>query len=230
MRLTLRRLPATTRGIYGPGRDRMGKRQLLLAPDAAESFARLEAESGGLVYSDIYRSADASMLALGTKKGVQPPGYSAHNYGLAFDVAIEATLALRGWSYSQMLRFLEKHGWWCHRRDGQMWHEAWHLNFLGGDAETILAPLSVDAPGTWSRAAEAAIVKRHAQDFAVSTTDVQAMLQKLGMYRGELDGTWGPLSHEARRAFERAWLGGAHDSAKFERTLALVAADVVIEE
>ena len=76
MKLKWVKLAAETRGIYRvKGIDgRMPERALWLEPAAAASFVRMEADIKGLVYSDIRRSAEASLAAMQAKSGVQPPG------------------------------------------------------------------------------------------------------------------------------------------------------------
>jgi hypothetical protein len=229
LKLKLRRLPSSTVGIYGPGKNIMPSRALLLHPDAAASFLAYESEVGGLVYSDIYRSAESSLNAIKTKQGVQPPGFSGHNYGLALDVAVNETLKRRGWTYPQLLAFMESKGWYCFRRDGKRGMEDWHMNYLGtGDfARQTLSSL---VPGQWSKAAEAVIVANYGPALSLSHLDIQKCLARLKVYRGTLDGNIGPLSMEAIRTFCRGWRISVETGPRFQRTLAFVAADYDIEE
>lgn len=226
--LAMKRLPASTRGIYGPSQDQLPQRMLLLAPDVAPSFAAVEADSGGLVYSDVYRSAEGSLQAMQTKRGVQPPAYSGHGFGLCLDIAVDETLKLRGWTYAQLLDFMSQHGWYCYRRDGQRGMEDWHQTYLGPLADEILAASSGRAD--WWMAAELAITKRYGDDFALTAAGIQTCLAKLKFYSGEVDGLLGPLSRQAAAAFCRAWNVDPAQQARFQRTLAFVAADLNIEE
>lgn len=230
MRIRLRRLPSATLGIYGQQKDTMPRRALLLDPEAWEAFSILERTTDGLVYSDIYRSAESSLAAVESGRGAQPPGYSAHNFGLAFDVAVDETLKLREWRYDELLDVLVRHGWHCYRRDGRRGKEDWHQNYLGRRAKEILDQVSPDDRNTWSRAAELAIQGKHS--FQITDAELQKALAKLGLYKGEIDGAIGPLSLQAIRAFERTWDLSPSDGkgARFRRTLAFVAADIEVDE
>lgn len=229
MKLILRALSPDTRGIYTirGQQNRLPDRMLRLAPDAAASFLKLEDETGGLVYSDIWRSAESSLTASAEKRGVQPPAFSAHNYGIAFDVAIDSTLHLTGWSYSRLLRTLAQHGWYCHRRDGRYDFEGWHFNFFADRADRYLALVEPLKPKSWARAAEQAIRDRYDPEFELTPTQIQGALQKLGLYHGAIDGLIGPLTRAGLRAFQRAWnLPENEADERTQRTLAFVAADL----
>lgn len=206
MKLLLKALAPTTEGIYtiGGKTGRMPVRALWLHPEAAAAFEALERATKGLVYSDIFRSAEASLVAMQQKQGVQPPGYSAHNFGLAFDVAVDATLALRGWTYETLLSELGQHGWHCHRRDRKRGMEDWHFNFLfGATPENLGVKLTPSA--LWSGAVESVILKLYEPGFVLSAAQVQERLASLKMYRGAIDGVLGPQSRMALSTFERAW-------------------------
>jgi hypothetical protein len=232
MTLNLVRLPEVfrRRGIYGPAKDQLPERAMFLHPEAAASLARIEEmHPAGLVLSDVYRSAEASLAAVRAGRGAQAPGFSAHNYGLAVDLDVGRVLqrGLVAVDYQGLLDFMASHGWHCHRRDGRRGHEDWHFNFLGAGAAAHLARTSpsILRRGTWSRAAESRIVELYGAQLALSGVEVQAALKALGFYRGALDGALGPLSREAVAAFQRAW-GVKEDGAgpRTQRTLAYVAA------
>lgn len=234
MNLLLRRLPETVRGIYdlnknGKPDDPMPKRTLLLHPDAFSSFLEL-VNAGGMVFSDIFRSAESSLHAVESGRGAQPPGYSGHNFGLATDVAVDETLKARSCTYVQLLEAMALKGWHCYRRDGQRGKEDWHFNYLGTDSKRILA--ACIKRDSWSQAAEESIMSRYAKDFGMQPVEIQAALKKLGMYNGETDGDIGPMSRAAAGAFARAWNLMSSDIAqpRFQRTLAFVSAVIDVEE
>lgn len=231
MILFLTPLPATTAGIYTIGgvAGRMPTRALLLHPAAAEAFTTLERASP-LVYSDIFRSADASLVAVATKAGTQPPGYSAHGFGLAVDVAVDATLGRYGWSYSELRSELGRYGWYCHRRDGLRGAEDWHFNYLGPDPSKYIALTSPQEPESWARAVEAKILETYGNGFVLDAKEMQVALTKLRLYKGAIDGIVGPLTDAAVHAFQRAWhLPEGHPDARMLRTLAYVASERLIE-
>lgn len=208
----------SVRGIYTirGQKNRMPDRALFLAPDAAASFLSI---ADLVTVSDMLRTPEASLAAVRAKRGAQPPGYSAHNYGLAIDVDIRATMrTMEAPSKRDLDAQLAAYGWRCHRLDGKMGFEAWHYNYLPG-------VITVGVTRT-SSFIEAEIQRRYGAHFVLSDREIQARLRMLSMYRGELDGEIGPLSREALRAFQRAWglrENGATD-ARTQRTLALVTA------
>jgi len=231
MKLELRALPPTVRGIYntkaGPGT--LPERFRYLWPPAADALLEMELDTGGLVYSDILRSAEESLAAMQRKAGVQPPGFSGHNFGFSFDVAVDETMKLRGWDYNRLLTELEAHGWYGHRRDGARGYgksESWHFNYLGSGGGKYLV---LARPGAWAEPLEARVRDVYGAAFALTDSEVQACLKKLGMYAGDVDGVVGPLSKQAIGAFQRAWRlpEGPADS-RTRRVLAFVAAERVI--
>lgn len=226
MQLVLAELPASLQHYTGQPVPRWMRR---LAPDAAASLLRVEAETGGLVYSDIWRSAEVSLVARATKEGVQLPAYSGHNYGFAIDVALDETLRRRDWNYVQLVGMLEGYGWYCHRRDiSPEKLESWHFNYLGTGATKYLEQVNPRKPSTWHLAAESRIQDAYGHALKLDTPGVQYNLQKLRMYAGEIDGIAGPLTAQGLVAFQRAWalpVTGKADE-KTQRTLAFIAADV----
>lgn len=224
MQLRFTRLPATTRGIYTVGGviGRLPPRFLLLYPEVAESFRALEAETGGLVYSDIRRTAMESLQAIRSKAGVQAPSHSGHNFGFSVDVAIEETQALYGWTYAVMRAKLENHGWYCYRRDGKIASEAWHFSATSPhrDGEPWSAPMDRMIEATYGSA------------LRLDLRGIQAGLAKMHLYPGAIDGLNGPLTQRAWRAYQRAWYLPPTDTNDVEsqRLLAFVTADVVVYE
>lgn len=144
-----------------------------------------------LVFSDIFRSPAASMAARKRKKGVQKPGWSAHNFGLAIDIAIQATLRKTGWSYRTLVEKLQELGWVCYRRNFTRGREEWHFTF------------SAKAPG--SRAVEEVIMRYYKKSFDYDLVNGQIYLSKLRLYDGEIDGLWGNLSSQAVSLFQKQW-------------------------
>lgn len=210
----------TIRGVP----NRLPPRALFLHPDAARAFAGI---AEWAVVSDMFRSPESSLHAVATGRGAMPPGYSAHNYGLALDLDLGASqrAARRGLGATSKARlddFMADAGFYCHRRDHVLGHEAWHYNFLGVDAK-IAGALTSDE-------IEARIVDLYGPQLDPNQAAVQEMLAKLGLYHGEIDGNLGPLSKEGLRAFERAWsINTDHvASIRTRRTLAYVACSRVI--
>lgn len=218
MQIELQRIPPPASCYGGPLPERMA----WLHPDAAASFAEL----GDLVISDMYRDAASSREAREKKAGVQPPGYSAHGYGLAIDVAVDETLARLGCGYPELLIRLRTRGWWAHRRDGERGREDWHFNWLGPRAGLCLAA-ATSVPATWSHVAEANILLVYPElGRRMEPEEIQEALQSLWYYRGPIDGELGPVSKDAAERFAQAWHCHPHGQG-FERTLRFVAASTV---
>lgn len=222
LQLSLVTLPDTTLGIYKVAgvADRLAPRMRRLHPAAAGAF------DSALVYSDIFRSADESLQAMRTKAGVQRPAYSAHNFGLAVDVAVDATLARMQYDYPALLAHMQAAGWYCHRRDAKRGFEDWHFNYLG--AAGLPSTVRAAQPKTWALAAEAAIQARYGQQLRLSVSELQQALKTMRMYAGEVDGVAGPLTRNACAVFGRAWdlpaIEHRPDSVMLQRTLAYVTA------
>lgn len=225
MKLALQKIDPLPIGIYGPNADLFPERMAYLHPDAAEAFARLQADTGGhLIYSDMWRSAKGSLSAHSSKAGVQPPGYSAHNYGLAFDLDVDRSLRSLGCTYDFLLDRLASYGWYCHRRDRQQGSESWHFNFLGALAGPILGHTDPVHHGTWAQAAELAIECRYPEiTERMEPTQIQQCLAELGLYGGAIDGKLGPLSTAAAQEFGQEW-NVPQSGPALERTLRFVSA------
>ncbi len=229
MIIELAKLPRTTAGVHGPNRDALHLRSLFLAPDAAKAFAALERDSGGLVYGEIFMSAEATLAAKDAGHETYEPSFSPHNYGLAFDLAVDRTLARTGRDYARLLEFLESFGWHCYRRDGQRGEQDHHFTFLGKHAGGVLGSVDPRNPKTWARAAEHAIQHRYSAQMRLTPEQQQAAMEKLGLYHGTVDGVWGALSRQARLLFERQWLLTGLETS-FQRVLAFVSAERRIVE
>ena len=132
------------RGIYPrDGAFLVPTRYLGLAPDAADSLRRMEADYPGVMhYSDIFRNATGSKgrreknRAKRIRQGKSPtyagkiPGFSAHNYGECTDHDLNGDPAQnREGNLERLADFLRAprvtkteydelwkgYGWWCHR-------------------------------------------------------------------------------------------------------------------
>jgi len=228
MQLVLAELPDSLQHYTGKPVPKWMRR---LAPDAAGSLLRVEAETGGLVYTDLWRSAEVSLAARAEKQGVQLPAYSPHNYGFAVDVAVDETLRKRNWSYTQLLGVLEGYGWYCHRRDGAPGKsESWHFNFLRPGGKPYLGNVDPKKATTWHLGVEARIQESYGAQLCLDTPGVQYALKKLRMYVGEVDGVVGPITRQGIAAFQRAWglkATGVADE-KTQRTLAFLACEVTL--
>lgn len=103
-----------------------------------------------LVFSDMYRSAAGSVKAYcdPNKKGVQPPGYSGHNYGISVDLAVDATLKRNKIDYNKLINTMIAWGWTPYAgitSDAKYQNgvsECWHLNFCGDFGERPWIPES----------------------------------------------------------------------------------------
>lgn len=201
LELTLARV-APVRGIYD---GKLPKWAHYLHPEAAASLKQIEEETGGLVYTSMWRSANASLWAIKNKQGALPPGYSAHNYGLAIDLTLDTIKKERGWRYSDILELMESYGWYCHRRDGKERFEAWHFNFFGDFWGYYSQAVNPRRSSTWHLAAETQIEELYGNQFKLTITQAQEALQSLGFYQQSIDGDFGAKSTEALNTFQRAY-------------------------
>lgn len=231
MILVLQRLPADkVRGIYTidkiPGR--MPARALYLHPHAAASF--LADLAPCITVSDMLRTAESSLNAVRTGRGAQRPGYSGHNYGFSIDIEVSEAMRALGFKTKRLLDdWMATRGWFCHRRDHLIEHEAWHYNFLKL-AELRGGPPLLPAGTITSDELERLIQIVYGVELQPGDRDCQSMLALLHLYRGAIDGIIGPLSREAIAAFQRAWeltVDGTLGP-KTRRTLAFVAAGRIV--
>ena len=205
MNLYLVRLPETLRGPADEGyHGQVPERTRMLMPDAAASLLTLEEASGGLVYTDLYRSAQAQLVAHRLKRGTQPVAYSAHGYGFAADLDVDTTLRLHSMDYLQLVEFMGEHGWYCHRRDlDPLASESWHFNYLGEGAADFLA-LADETHATWAKPAEARIEQLFGSDFAVADVDLPQLLLAAGIQGVNPDSPPDALK-AAIEIFQRQW-------------------------
>lgn len=223
MELILSELPETLRHYTGKP---VPKWMRVLHPNAAASVLKLETELGPFIFTDLWRSAEVSALARAKKQGVQPPGYSAHNYGLSIDFSVEDCLKLKKVDYAHFTALLEGYDWHCHRRDGAPGKsEWWHFNFLGGDSKRLLA-LANKKSSTWALPVETKLQELYGPQMKLTAVEIQGRLKQLKMYSGDEDGRLGPISKQAILIFQKAWglaPTGLADE-KLQRTLAFVTA------
>jgi hypothetical protein len=209
-------------GIYTKGR--LPERMRFLHPEAAASFVNF---IPGVTVSDMFRSPEASLAAVRAKRGAMPPGWSGHNYGLSIDLDVKATMKILLLTKRDLDEWMESHGWYCHRRDHKLAFESWHYNFLGPG--TVISPKVHSTSGY----IEAKIQRLYGSMLVENMTDkklVQIQLKKLHLYNGEIDGSFGPLSKESLKAFQRTWglQPNGVMSTKTGRTLAYVSCERVL--
>ncbi len=180
MILLLQALPQ----LEGPASEDYGglvpDRMLYMRPEAAQALLLIEADTDGLIYTDVYRSPAEILQAYSTRPGTQPVAYSFHGYGGCVDVDVDATLKKLGTDYGGLITIMEARGFHCHRRDNESQKsESWHFNFLGVDAPALLA-LATDDHATWSRPAEAMIQKWYGGDLKPTDAQVALLLSVAG--------------------------------------------------
>jgi len=216
-------------GIYGASKNDFPAKMARLHPDAAAAFKAAEAGLGVRIrVSDMFRTAEQSLIARSQKAGVMPPGFSLHNYGIAIDIATDDVLKVTKLTKPALDKKMEEFGWFCHRKDGKRGMEDWHFNFLGvGEAAAPFLKVAAGSTNT-SAAGDAKIMSLYKDAMTLTPVEVQECLAHLKLYNGDLDGQIGPRSKEALMAFQRTWKlqpSGQVDK-KTERTLAYVSADI----
>lgn len=216
-------------GIYGASKNEFPARMARLHPEAADAFTRLQSILKMQVrVSDMFRTAEQSLIARAQKAGVQPPGFSLHNYGVAIDIATDDVLAAAKLTKPALDMLMKAHGWYCHRKDGKRGMEDWHYNYLGvGAAAEPFLKACASSTNT-SAGGDAKIMSLYKDALTLTPVEVQECLAHLKLYNGELDGKIGPRTKEALMAFQRTWKlqpSGQVDD-KTERTLAYVSADI----
>ena len=226
LQLKLARVPNVL-GIYGKSGNEFPARMAFLQPEAAKAYVHAAAALK-LRTSDMYRTAAESLAARASKRGVQPPGFSAHNYGLAIDIDTDAVLKATGLTKPALDKQMEEYGWYCHRKDGKRGMEDWHYNYFGNRDEALPWVKACAASSNRSGGIEAKIKTLFGAGLQLTNEEAQAALSKLKLYSGAIDGIFGAGSRQALTMFQKTWgLGqtGAMD-AKTERTLAYVSAEI----
>lgn len=190
------------------------RRMRWLHPDALAAIVK-DGLADRLIFTDVYRSPESSLNARRTKRGVQRPGYSAHNFGLACDLDVERTLKQNKWDKRTLDAAMRQAGFECLVAGAVKKTERWHFSF--------------GAAGPGSVAVERAIVARYGPDLAPDGAECQTLLRRLRLYSGAIDGKIGPISREAIMAFQRTWLLAVDGKlgSMTRRTIAVVAADLV---
>lgn len=219
MRLELVALPhARVRGIYGATKMSMPERMRYLHPSAAASYLADLADH--VRVSDMYRSAESSLLARKTRAGSQRPAYSGHNFGLSIDVDVTWTMRNLGLkTKAELDAWMAAADWHCFRKDGRRKIEEWHYNF--GIGHQLRA-----GERTNQHSLERRILELYGARFALTPRQVQQRLAELKLYGGAIDGDHGPLTKQAVKAFQRTWLLGVDGKAgpMTMRTMAYVTA------
>ena len=197
----------------------MPDRARFLHPTAAASFLKLPLD---MQVSDMLRSAASSMAAVEAGRGAQPPGRSGHNYGLAIDVDLDYVLKRNRLTKKALNSVMNQYGWYCHRKDHELGHEAWHYNFFGHDGTCLRA---CDDSRTTERGMEHRIQQLYGTQMVLSPEDIQSALAKLKLYDGTIDGKLGPVSKAAINMFQRmVMLPPGPPNAETQRRLAFVTA------
>jgi peptidoglycan hydrolase-like protein with peptidoglycan-binding domain len=196
MEILLRSLPST---VNGPARMKY------VAPEAYDSLMLLERDTGGLVYTNFWWDAVATLEACRLRKTCAGVGLSLHNYGLAFDIDLR-WLDDKKVSYEDLLYLMKRRGWFSHRRDGDVTKpEAGHFNYLGDHSAKYLLKVTHD-PTTWQLPAEERIFEKYGESFKLDTAGVQEHLSKLGFLHGPChSGTMDTYTREGVRSFQRAY-------------------------
>jgi hypothetical protein len=199
MNIVLQQLPESVLGIYGDSKNLMPRTMRRLHPDAAASYLAIDALGVKLRVSDMFRSPEASLRAMQAKPGlVQPPGFSAHNYGLAIDVSLGDCLKRFSMTKTQFNAFMESHGWTCHRLDDARGPEDWHYNF---QVRHLIQPGDKSS----AAAVERKMQELYGAQMVLDISQAQTALKTMRLYSGEVDGKGGPLTETAIRSFQRAW-------------------------
>jgi len=177
-----------------------------------------------IVVSDMYRSAESSLWAIENRKGALPPGKSGHGFGRSIDLDIKRSMKNLGFKRKRQLDdWMAARGWFCHRSDHRMKHEAWHYNYFGVDTKWSKLALKT----RWRSVVLEKLLKHlYGKQFKLTAKQVQGYLKELKLYGGAIDGKLGPISKQAIKAFQRTWKLGADGVAgpKTKRVLAFVTA------
>lgn len=181
--------------------NKMPARMRRLFPEARDSFLRIMRETPGVIISDMFRSAESSLQAVADGRGALAPSFSGHNYGLAIDIDVSSTMKRVGIKKKPDLdAFMQKFGWYCHRRDGKREFEEWHYDFDFGLTKHLKPTHKYT-----QQARELMIRELYADQWKLPDLRIQEQLKSLGLYGGALDGKLGPLSKQAIAAFQRTW-------------------------
>ena len=209
--------PEMVRGAYPIGKhtpNGMPLRALFVHPEVWPAFQRVAPR---IVITDLTRSAESSLSRMAEKPGlVQPPGWSDHGVGGAFDLDIKATLKHGGFATRVELdHWLRKHDWpmfwWTAGADAPKPNkpgaETYHHSF----DETIGR---CDDGRSTAAMAERRMLRWYPwldlSTWRNPLLTAQYLLKRLGHYSGALDAgegderNFGPLSKTALAMFQRA--------------------------
>jgi len=198
--LDLKALPANrVRGSYVVNRipGKLPLRSLFLHPEAADAFL---ADLTQVSVTDMYRSAEVTLMAVAAGRGTRPPGYSGHNFGFSIDVDLDATLPELGLDKPGFDAWMRTRGWHCERKDSARGLDDHHYDYLG-----LAAQLALVSPTDPLVDVEQLIARVYGEALAPDPEECQRLLKKLRHYGGILDGVIGPVTTEAIRIFQRAW-------------------------
>lgn len=225
MQIELYKLPENTIGIYGKDGKTMPWRLRMLQKEAAEAFIKLYKDGYQVIVSDMYRTPESSMIARLKKSGVQKPGYSMHNYGLAIDIDYAQCMKNFKMNKKQLDELMKLYEFYCHRTDGLLKSEAWHYSF--GIKEFLNSKEQ-----TTQYASERKMMHLYGKDFDLTNKSVQEKLKLLKFYQGDIDGIIGPRSLMAIKLFKNAWnIKNEEGLGKItKRTLAIVCAEVIVKD
>jgi hypothetical protein len=228
------------RGYYGSDGTKMPVRYRFLRPEAHESLKTLEAAYPACFYfTDVFRNASGSRgrrkknRAKRIRQGKsaiytgKKPGFSAHSFGLCFDLDVKRTLRNlqritedAGFDKADLDAVLKEHGWWCHRDgpnggDHRRGHEDWHFNFFGDDPDRWLSHSNRKT----SRGVEAKVMYENGP-FTLNAEGVEEHLMRLG---------YNNASKAAIQSFQRDWTLDADGIAgpDTQRTLLYVGARII---
>lgn len=196
------------RGIYN---GKMPTRSLFCHPDVWPSLKRVLPR---VVLSDLTRTAESSLNRMIDKPGLaQPPGFSDHGGGGAFDLAIGESIKAGDFKNREMLdRFCMECNfppfWWTpgvnapkpNKPGAETYHHSWW------------DPVGPETHLPQGRSTAAMAERRMLRWYPWLDVDTwqdeersaQTMLAKLGHYHGDIDGKFGPLSRAALGMFQRA--------------------------
>ncbi len=208
----------------------MPEKARALSPEAAIDWLRFLEDLGHpLVVTDMLRDPKTSLrISSDPKRSALPPGWSGHQYGFSFDAINEAIMHLLGLKKMKDLRALmAKYNFFNFWNDGKESHpkEDWHWNHF--------LPEFRDANGGFASKTTVAylenmIQKKYGVHMILTPLQGQLCLQKLGYYRGDLDGKIGKMSIAAILDFQNAWRlpkSGEFDK-KTMRLLAYLTAEI----
>lgn len=136
------------------------------------------------------------------RRGAAKPAWSGHNYGFSIDIDVSATMENLGMKNKRALdAWMAWNGFHCHRKDHKRKREEWHYNALvvGG------LPWHKERGWTTASALEAMIRSTYGEHWNMTRKQIQRSLKLLGLYPGDIDGKFGPLSRQAMVSFQKAW-------------------------